>query len=87
MKAKCSGGPYDGLELEAESVKKWGTLMQTGRSGQVILLPSLADWERIKTGEITATAAIATACHAYVRHSKDDGTVELRYKNGGKPIE
>ncbi|WP_162673136.1 hypothetical protein [Gemmata massiliana] len=55
MNAQFFGGPYDGLSLATAEVNRYGRVVSKRFKGQrvhFVLLPPLADWERVRAGEV-----------------------------------
>jgi hypothetical protein len=79
MKAKFVGGPYDGMEMGPDEIRAvfHDSIVKPGRAGprQFLLMPSLADRDRILAGEI-AREQPGEKLYPYEQVRHPDGRVE-----------
>lgn len=77
-------GPYDGLVLDGEGLRRYCHSCEAGKRGRVrqfYLLPPLSAWEAVVSGWVDEETEL-TGCHIYELVAEGE-SAELRYRSRG----
>lgn len=84
MFAELTGGPYDGIVLDDDAINRTCQFVPARTEDRVrnfLLLPPLAEWEKLRTGELTKSGHFGSF-NVYEQVAKEGGGVEFRYDDG-----
>lgn len=85
MRAKCQGGPYDGLELDHNDINLYLSLRPCGRR-TFLFFPPPDQWEAVKHGELSRDGPFNGDCPVYELVRLGDGNAVCIFDPDGSRL-